>query len=405
MTLIRRDGVAQNVQVVEISGSAIVHLASQGGAATGSGADSPSWVTHKVAECIALLANDAASTSIHGGMLELTDGQRLPGSVLPDEPGTGTEVELAEPSTPRDRLAWEHAWLGRIEVPLDRISQVLLQVASASETDETLQSKSDVIVLTNGDVIEGFVTGLGNPVTLEVEVDARTTELELPLDRVAAVRIVAPVQPASGWRVWFRDGTVLDVASLHVGDDGFMRLRFGEGHVGAQRLGPPPEKMKKLHEDVAAIVFAPQAMVPLASLAPKGVSGPAYRYVIPPPRTLDGDAGPAARRSAVERQWPAPSVEFRGPMVAHYELPPESSRFVCDAILPESSRTWGDVQLIVRCDGEEVGRFEINAASPVASINAPLPGSELTIELAEGRNGPIQDLLVLRNPMILRRGG
>jgi hypothetical protein len=359
MTLIHRDGRAANVHVVEISGSAIVHLGEETG-----------WVTHKTSDCIALVDAADTTTQIHGGLLELTDGQRLPGSVV------------SEAASQSGHFAWDHAWLGRVEVPLEQIARVIQQPGAMLPAE----SKADVIVLRNGDVVEGLVTALGNPVIMEVEQGGEFSEVELPLDRVAAVRIVAPARSGAGWRVWFRDGTVLDVTSLRVGDDRYVRLR------PSLTVAAQPENLR--FDTIAGVLFAPQSMTPLGAMTPTRVSGPSYRYTIPPPQRMDGDAPLRTAR-----------VEFRGPMTAHYELPQGATRFVCEAVLPESAWTWGDVELIVRCDDAEVGRFTLNAANPRVSVSAALPGSELILELDEGRNGPIQDQIILRRAMILSSGG
>ncbi|MHC4709039.1 MAG: hypothetical protein ACYTA3_01070, partial [Planctomycetota bacterium] len=96
-----------------------------------------------------------------------------------------------------------------MEVPLDRIESVTF-VGSASVP---APGDADTLQLANGDRLEGFVTALGDPITVEVlnggGSDLKT--IELPLDRVVSVRMVTPAQEPSGRRLWLVDGTVVDV--------------------------------------------------------------------------------------------------------------------------------------------------------------------------------------------------
>ena len=94
-------------------------------------------------------------------------------------------------------------------------------------------------------------------------------------------------------------------------------------------------------------------------------------------------------------------IEYRGPLVVRYALPANCRRLAAEATLPECDRVWGDYELIVRDDDEEVHRVRLNAEHPTDAINVPLSGSELTIELTRGANGPIQDLLILSRAMLL----
>ena len=126
----------------------------------------------------------------------LADGQRLPGQALAAKP---------QPDT----LAWDHPWLGRVDVPLKLIESVIFAPNAAPPPPGT----SDVILLGNGDKQEGFVTELGNPITLEVERGGQKQKIAIPVTLVAAITMVAPKQPVSPGtkRIWFDEGTVIDV--------------------------------------------------------------------------------------------------------------------------------------------------------------------------------------------------
>ena len=325
----------------------------------------------KLAECIALINPETQpAPSKPGGVLLLADGQRLPG-----EP-----VETAKASA--DSLAWNHPWLGRVEVPL----RLIQSVSYKSQAAPPPPGASDVVTLVNGDRYEGFVTALGNPVSIEIEQSGSRREvMNLPLERVAAVSMVTPRLPPKGRRIWFGEGTVLEVQSIVVGDDGVVRFTGSKLISGTQvtRLG--------LNE-VAAILFDPSAMLPLVTIAPSRIEGPPSRYLIPKPRLLDALAPLDLSR-----------IEFRGPLVSRYALPAGCVRLAAEAMVPVEDRSWGDCEIVIRSDDAEVFRAHLNGSTPSASINVPLTGRELTIEVTQGAHGPIQDVVVLNRAMLLRR--
>jgi hypothetical protein len=362
------------------------------------------WVTLDLQQCIALLNPDAESGSRPArGLLMLADGQRLPGEA----------VTAVEPPVP-DTLAWNHPWIGRIDVPFKLIAAVLL-------TDDAVappQGSADVVLTVNGDRQEGFITAIGDPVTIEVTPATGTDgalatpqSVNIPLDRVVAITMVAPRQPGVGRRVWFAEGTVLDVQSVAVGDDGYVRMSGGAllgsaatagGEKNVSAAGGAANNRRNANQpprvgisDIAAMLFDREALVPLALLPPVRVEGPSTRYLLPKPALLDPDAALGLS-----------TIEYSGPLVVRYALPAGCQRFIASAELPREMREWGDCELIVRIDDEQVFRTHLSAQTPTAAINAPLPakgaGRELTIEITAGAHGPIQDLVRLRRAMLLK---
>jgi hypothetical protein len=196
--LIDRNLRTQPLRVVEINDLAIVCREPAAGLRT-----------IMLTDCIALAppTPPVAGRRSSNGVLLLNDGQRLPGVPAPG-------------SAQGDELAWTHPWLGRLEVPLDSIWAVTFR----ADVAVPVPGDSDVIVLVNEDRLEGFVTGLGDPITMEIEIDGTASDVRVPRDRAAAAALVAPRRAASGRRIWFDDGTMLDARTLHVGEDGYVRL-------------------------------------------------------------------------------------------------------------------------------------------------------------------------------------
>jgi hypothetical protein len=300
---------------------------------------------------------------------------------LPGEPAAA--AESVEPSA---AFGWVHPWLGRVDVAVDDIRQLQMRAgAPVTEPAARSRGRADVVVLHNGDVLEGIVSAVGREVVVDpIEAGAEPPTI-VALDQVITITMVAPRKSPTGRRVWFADGTVLDVASITVGDDGYVRLSGLALVSGTQapRVGL---------DEVAAILLDPTAMVPLATLTPTRVEGPATRYVVPKPRVLD-----------VGAPLELSPIEFRGPVVARYTLPVACTRFAASAERPPAARQWGDTELIIRSDDREVFRASLNAASPVASINVPLTGRELTIELGAGARGAIHDQVIVRQAMLLKK--
>lgn len=358
--LIADDCSVSSVEFVELTDTSLVHMDGESG-----------WRTVPLSEYIGFISTGAAIRQpTPRGQLRLVDGQVIPGSIL------------SNPDSDTDTVAWNHPWLSRIEVPLDQVAAIL--VAADAVMPEI--GRSDVVVLGNGDRYEGFIVDIGDPLSLDVDqADGSISRLTIPLDRVSAIGLVAQSRPPANRRVWFTDGTILDVRHFRVGDDGLVRLQ------SVWASGSDEVEMPFIR--IAGALFAPGRLTPLASLRVAEVTGPAHRYVIPHPR------------ASVE---PTPldlaDISMHGTQVARWQLPNDITRFAASAELPEHARIWGDFDLVVRVDGMERARVHMNSSMPSAEINIAVDGgSQLEIEITEGARGSVQDEVVLRRAMLLSR--
>lgn len=323
-------------------------------------------------DCIAVLNPAISMKPRTGGLLMLADGQRLPGEVIAS-------------TQPRpDSLAWNHPWLGQMNVPLTMIEFALLTPTAALPPP----GQEDVILLANGDRQEGLIVSWGATVSLESGRGAQKQTSEIPLNRITSIRMVAARSAPTGRRIWFDDGTVLDVQSINLSADGAVRLS------GSTLLssGPGTQPIQLGPAQIAAILFDAQAMTPLAALNPSRVEGPPTRYQLPKPMAINPEAPLGLS-----------DIEISGPLVVRYSLPMGAQRFTADVELPGEARRWGNCDLIVRSDDREVFRTRLHEKNPAASINVVISGRELTIEVGEGENGPIQDRVMLRRPMLLMK--
>jgi len=352
--LITRDGRLDDVRLVEVSQESVSVRNAAG-----------ELRTFDAEACIGVVNTAVKIEPREQGMLVLTDGERYPGA-----PSGRRESAV-------NTLRWRHDWFGVLDVALERIAWARFDAA----TRRPEAGEGDVVILANGDRVEGFITSLGDPI--EIEVDGQADSIDLDLTR--AIRLVnAPEKPEPGTRrVWLTNGTVLDVGSATLGDDGY--LSFSVPLSGLQT-----EKDIRLSL-VAGVLFDARSLVPLASIEPHDVVGPPSRYVVPPPRVIDEPA-------AIDLK----AIEMRGPLTARYTLPPDAHRFAALVRLADSATEWADCEVIVRDDDEVVFRAALDERTRRAPVSVVVDGAELTIEIAEGRYGPIQDHVVIEQAMIIR---
>jgi hypothetical protein len=311
------------------------------------------------------------------GRLHLADGQRYVGRLIADS------------ALPSDTVTWSHPLLGRLEFKLDDVRAVTLPNVSDTTDPNAYHVEPDIadrVILRNGDELRGFIVSISDPIEIEFIADDGSGDgriVELPMDRVASVKMIAPRRPAVGKRLWLADGTIMAVQSLSMPERGNIEVTGRWHGTGTQTSNLP-------RDSIAAVLFDARRLVPLSSIAPARVEGPPTRYLVSDPVILDTSSMLGISR-----------IEYRGPLTVYYTLPEGASRFAAVATLPRESRTWGDFELVIRIDGREVDRRSINADRPTAAINLELHGRELTIELLEGDSGPVQNHLILSRAMVL----
>ena len=133
-----------------------------------------------------------------GALLRLLDGE-----VLPGRPG-GTVAGAA------DTLAWRHAWLGTLHVPLDAVAGISAPPFNTAGTH-------DVVTLKDGDEVSGFCVQVG--ATVQVE-DDRGTLHELPFNDIASIRLATPAPAAPVGCSSFMDGSVVRLRGFRMDGDG-----------------------------------------------------------------------------------------------------------------------------------------------------------------------------------------
>lgn len=172
-----------------------------------------------------------------GLRLQLTNGEVFPGRL--------------ESTNGEDILQWRHAWLGRLDVPLDMVAgisgQVIVDAASV-----------DSITLNSGDRWAGFCSTVGPTLVIETTVGDAVERHSVLMSDVQSLRLAGrPPAPPVGCSA-FADGTVVQLDQLRIDADGIP-------HHGPHPLAAQP--------GVGASVARPMvlsfggAAVPLAQIA------------------------------------------------------------------------------------------------------------------------------------------
>jgi hypothetical protein len=297
--------------------------------------------------------------------LELTNGEKWIGSLA----GAAGES-----------LTWTVAGSLPREAPLDRVR---IAAINGPIDGAGWAGVEDRVVLLNGDLVDGFIASIGEAVLIE----SGSGVIEVPVDRAAGVLLANPPTPPSGALAWLHDGSVIQATSVEIAVTGRVSLGLGSEAPEATHQAPAT--------DVLALLFAPGLITGLAELEPASISFP--------PERLWARA-PAARAPA---QLGVGDLDLVGPVTLVWDLARPAARLGATATLPPAMWAWGDCEIVVRAgDGTELLRERLRADRPTVEINVPLGGARrVSIEVASGAGGPVQDGVVLLRPMIRWQDG
>lgn len=307
------------------------------------------------------------------GRLDLVGGQVFPGRLAPD-------------AAPAETLLWESASWGRLTIRLEDAAAV--RFTNAGFAFPRAASAGDRVFLNNGDVAEGFVAEVGPVVRLDRGAEGSRSRVTAPVESVAAIAFANPARPPEGTYLWLFNGAVARVHDVTLSASGEL---VAQPAVCATPVPPLAER------DLRAVLFDARRLKGLA-LIPSGqvAAGPGTgRRWAPPPVISDPTDAPLF----------AADIELPGPMSVEWELPRGAVRFAGSAELPVSARVWGDLHLVIGiADGPPLWSQRLHADQPVGEFNIEIPASKasrLRITIEPGPNGPVQDRVVLRRPMLL----
>lgn len=322
--------------------------------------------------------DSSAHAPAGSSVLELVDGQRLVGTLV-----------AGETSSAGPGVWWDHASFGTMRVPLEDIADIVLRdrVASVPESGELID---DVVMLVNGDRLEGFVERIGETVVI----DAGDGVEQVPLESVGAIVLSNPARGMDGAYVWLADGSVVSIESVGAIKEGRVRLNASLADI-SDDTSPEAGFGEVSIADLLAMVFDAHQVVALATIEPTGQTTPPERRWSE--GVVIGDPHAALLGGA--------TIELPGPMSVWWTLPEGATRLSFQAQLPRSMRAWGDCDLIIETSNggawREILRERLHGDRPVVQVNVAINASKLRIRVDEGRYGPIQDHVQIDRALLL----
>jgi len=332
-------------------------------------------------ELIAIIPEDLTWDVSGDSVLELVGGERFTGSlVIEKDPG--------------EMILWKSQLFGHIKTSLEFVRRIVLRPDDDRDPPEDLAG--DALVLTNGDVLSGFLISLGQTASIESD----TGVIDLPVSRVASAHIAAGLKSPGadrGVRVWLNDGTIAAIQSI----------RRAPGSTGYELGMQSPSEADEIDgtrtpariaaEEIRAVVFETSALRSLAAIPPHSQHALAGR------RWSEAVVVEPLERSILKLA----AIEIPGPMRVTWLLPEGALRLGLEAELPEESRLWGHCSLVVSAAVKgresELARRTLSQDTPTTDLSIEVPnGAEsLSIAVEPGRYGPIQDRVVLKRAMLL----
>lgn len=293
---------------------------------------------------------DRAPESDARSVLALDDGQRVTG--------------IFESSG--RKLNWRSRDLGLIEIDLERV-QWIGPPTLATEAPPT----KDRVVLLNGDRVDGFVNAIESDRGVQVETQEsapQTVSRWVDLARTVSIQLVPRPRPATGWRLWLRDGSVVDV-------DGW------------QRKGDQAQLLKLHLPGAAPVTTIPWSAV-LAIACPDSGIQPMWSQVW---RTKD--AAPVERLSAPvihmqpQRALDLHDLDLHGPGRFVMQVPPGARSMHCTLAAPPTLQGQLACTLHVFDGDQEVCTQRLDASTKPRTIDIPVHAQSITFELTDSAKG------------------
>lgn len=330
-----------------------------------------------------ILGHDPGVASTTGGVIMLADGQRLPGRAEMNASG----------------WRWWQPWLGVMETPPSNLRWVSFDGAAPPSPSPD----ADVLLLRTGDRLEGFVTRIADP--LSIEPRSGGEPMMIPAASIASIAFVAadPGAKERRRRVWLRDGTVLDARSMRF-DGGDLLMLEGLAIEGAPAgVTVPINRVAGIAGDGPS---RPLALGDVRTV--ETPQGSELRYVTTPPERLLWPDRRAERRSLEDREgldasaWPfhAPSIAFDGPAILRVTIE-EPAQLCARLRLPRDRRPWGRFDLLVRSGGTVLARASFDASSHTHLICVPVEPPAVEFEIVDTGGGAVQDGVVIEHGVLI----
>ena len=307
---------------------------------------------------------DKAPESDARSVLALDDGQRINGIF----------------ESAGHTLHWRSRDLGLIDIDLERVQWI----GPPTLATEAPPAK-DRVVLLNGDRVDGFVNAIESDRGVQVETQGSAPPASarwIDLARTVSIQLAPHPRAASGWRLWLRDGSVVDV-------DGW------------QRKGDQLQLRKAHLSGAAPTITIPWSAV-LAVACPDSGIQPLWSQSW---RTKE--ATPPERLSAPmihmqpQRALDLHDLDLHGPGLFTMQVPPGTRSL--HLTLAEPPQLQGQLACTLHIlDGErEVCTQRMDALFKPRAIDIPLQGQQVTFQLTDSARGAFGAAVRLQQAWLL----
>lgn len=302
--------------------------------------------------------------------LVLTDGQVLIG-----------EWEADKEQAAGQTLVWRHGVLGPVTVNLEQVRSWQRGVEPLPPLTDA--GSDDVVELTNGDRVRGFVSQVSFTHVQVQLAGGQTVTLER--QHVRALRLANPTTTANhtSHLVWLRDGSRWRCDDLTLAED---RLTLERPHLARKDTRPlevPATRVQRVE-----LASPHWRLMDLADLPAQGGAAEVFGALYPLRLSTDG-------------------VHLHAPTQVTWTLPPGTQRIAFTALLDLDAQTlgqrvqWANLQVRVRVDDQEAAVVTLDQRAPHATVNIAAAGARLSVTVDSGRNGPLLDRLLLRDALVL----
>jgi hypothetical protein len=285
---------------------------------------------------------------------------------------------------------------GDLQVPLEVVRMVRLAGAGVGSLG-TEESRTDVVVLANGDRLSGTVNRIDDK-TVEFH-SAALGDRSLERSRVTAIQVGAPAQgrPEVAMpllRVATRGGSCLELGSVATEVAGLRGLLGGRVSVVVPLAS------------IVRIEVIGGRLVPLETLKPSEYQQQSLDVLSWPLQAgLNVLGGPMRLRDERGHVVTHDSgIGVHAPCLVAYDLGGGYQRFLVTAGIDESAGRYADVNLVVKVDGKEAFRADhVKWQEPARQINISVQGARrLELIVEAGDHFDVQDRVNWARASLLR---
>jgi hypothetical protein len=275
-------------------------------------------------------------------------------------------------------LGWRSGLLGLLSLDLER-TRLIGPVSAAMPVD----LQRDQVLMVNGDRIDGFLVGIDAERGIGMERGAAATGARdvtwYPIHSATQVQVSGKDQPAEGWRLWLRDGSIVDVQG--------WRREGGTVELVAPRLPGSATRVTVPWSVVLAIRPPQGALLPMASLPWQASGGEALGRLAAATARVDTDPSPLDLRA----------VELLGPGTFVAKLPRPDMHVRLRACLPPRVMDMEGCMLVVRDARSRRAEARLDATRPDMEWSGQLEGDRLEIDLQPGPGGAMGSVVSLED--------